>query len=291
MAAHGSFLSHREFLWLRRAGWVALAAVAAYVAYDPIGGRNGGTAMGYALGGIGAALILWLSWLGVRKRSFAGRRARRARPTPPEQAAQTLKGWTSAHVYLGLALLVIGTLHTGFEFGWNVHTLSYALMVVVILSGIYGVFAYARYPALQSENLGGESVEKIRRVLGDIDQSLTRLAGRLPDSFAGPVRDSIVRTRIGGGALALLSGSSRSCATARALRQSRAAALEDHGGEPAAVSELIALLSRKADLCARLRRDNAFKARMDAMLWVHVPVTIALIASLIAHVFIVFFYW
>jgi hypothetical protein len=291
MAAHGSFLSHREFLWLRRAGAVALLAVVAYVSYDPIGGRNGGTAMGYALGGIGAALILWLSWLGVRKRSFAGRRSRRARPTPPEQAAQTLKGWTSAHVYLGLALLVIGTLHTGFEFGWNVHTLTYALMVLVILSGVYGIFAYSRYPALASENLAGESVERIRRALGDIDQSLSRLAGRLPDAFAGPVRDSINTTKIGGGALKLLSGSSSACATARALRESRAAALEDHGAEPAAVSELIALLSRKADLCARLRRDNAYKARMDVMLWFHVPVTIALIGSLIAHVVVVFFYW
>ncbi len=288
MAVHGSFLSHRDFLWLRRAGMVTLVAVVAYVAYDPIGGRNGGTAMGYALGGVGAALILWLSWLGVRKRSFAGR-ARR--PTPPEQAAQTLKGWTSAHVYLGLALLVIGTLHTGFEFGWNVHTLTYALMIAVILSGIYGVFAYARYPALASENLGGESVERIRRALGDIDQSLTRLAARLPDVFAGPVRDSIGKTRIGGGGLTLLAGSSKGCATARALRQSSAAALDDHGAEPAAVSELVALLSRKADLCARLRRDNAYKARMDVMLWFHVPVTIALIGSLIAHVFIVFFYW
>ena len=51
----------------------------------------------------------------------------------------SLKAWTSAHVYLGLSLIVIATLHTGFQFGWNVHTLAYALMMLVIVSGIYGI--------------------------------------------------------------------------------------------------------------------------------------------------------
>jgi hypothetical protein len=53
---------------------------------------------------------------------------------------------------LGVALIVIGTLHTGFQLGWNVHTLAYALMMVVILSGIYGVAVYATLPASLSNN-------------------------------------------------------------------------------------------------------------------------------------------
>lgn len=46
-------------------------------------------------------------------------------------------GWLSAHVYLGTALIVVATLHTGFEFGWSVHTLAYALTLAVVLSGFW----------------------------------------------------------------------------------------------------------------------------------------------------------
>lgn len=294
-SAHGSFLAHRDFVWVRRALWLCALALIAYVAWDPIGDRNGGTAVGYGLGGLGAAMILWLAWLGVKKRRFASKRspAARARRAPASAVATPpqLKGWTSAHVYLGLSLILIGTLHTGFEFGWNVHTLAYALMMGVILSGMWGVFAYLRYPNLMSENRAGVSVERLRREIADIDTRLARLTQRLPDAYVGPVRLSLEKTRIGGGAGALLSGSSRRCATHRALRQCRRVAAEEAAGDQADVAELIAALSRKAELCARLRRDLSYKAAMDVWLWAHVPLTIALIAALIAHVIVVFFYW
>ena len=54
---------------------------------------------------------------------------------------------------------------------------------------------------------------------------------------------------------------------------------------------MVATLSRKAEIAARLRRDLGYKAAMDVWLWLHVPMTLGLIASLAAHVLIVFFYW
>lgn len=289
-----SFLSHHRFYWLRAALWLSLVVIVVYAAYAPVGGRNGGTIVGYGLGGLGAAIILWLSWLGVRKRRFA---ARRGRPNPrAAQAAAaspqtTIRGWTSAHVYLGLSLLVIGTLHAGFEFGWNVHTLAYALMMLVIISGGFGVFAYVRYPRLMSQNMSGQSAEGLRRESAEIDIRLQRLAQRLPDAFAGAAREAL-ETRIGGGFFQLLSGSSRRCAAASALAKARAEAERITDPEQQiAATEMIAALSRKAEISARLRRDLSFKAMMDVWLWIHVPVTIGLIATLIAHVLIVFFYW
>jgi hypothetical protein len=126
---HVSFLKHKGFRWL----WIALVmcgvSIAGYALIDQQPRPNGGTWYGYTLGTIGFALILWLSLLGVRKRRI-------------NPGVWSLKAWTSAHVYLGLSLIVIGTLHTGFQIGWNVHTLAYVLMLLVIFTGIYGVWVY-----------------------------------------------------------------------------------------------------------------------------------------------------
>jgi hypothetical protein len=48
---------------------------------------------------------------------------------------------------------------------------------------------------------------------------------------------------------------------------------------------------RKQELVARARRAVALKARLDVWLYVHVPLSIALIAALVAHIVSVFFYW
>jgi len=40
---------------------------------------------------------------------------------------------------IGTSPLVIVTLHTAFEFGWNVHTAASTLMVLVIDGGFIGV--------------------------------------------------------------------------------------------------------------------------------------------------------
>ncbi|MEL7462549.1 MAG: hypothetical protein AAFN79_00680 [Pseudomonadota bacterium] len=279
MSAHTSFLAHERFKWFKLSAWLCLICIVIYSWYSPIGGRNGGTWVGYGLGGLGLLMILWLSWLGVKKRGFA-------------QGNHTIRGWTSAHVYLGLSLIIIATLHTGFEFGWNVHTLAYVLMMTVILSGGFGVFAYLRYPRKMSENMSGASASGLRKEMSDLDVRLQRLAQRLPDSFAEAARLSIESTKVGGGFFKLLGGSSRSCGSARGrdIAREQAASLIDPDQQSVA-TEMVSTLSRKAEIASRLRKDLSFKAMMDVWLWLHVPMTLGLIASLAAHVLIVFFYW
>src|SRR6476469_7763616 len=137
--SHESFLRHKQFLWLKIALLICLLAILAYGIADVQPRPNGGSWYGYTLGTIGALLILWLTMLGLRKRAMTS-------------GGWSLKAWTSAHVYLGLALVVIATLHTGFQFGWNVHTLAYTLMMLVILSGVWGIYMYAALPKMLSDN-------------------------------------------------------------------------------------------------------------------------------------------
>ncbi len=55
--------------------------------------------------------------------------------------------------------------------------------------------------------------------------------------------------------------------------------------------QVYALMVRKQELVNRARRAVKLKARIDVWLYVHVPLTIALIAALTAHIVSVFYYW
>ena len=77
--------------------------------------------------------------------------ARRSQAHAINSTMGSVQGWTSAHVYLGTALLIIATLHAGFQVGWNLHTLAYVLMCVVIASGFFGLYSYLNHPRADLE--------------------------------------------------------------------------------------------------------------------------------------------
>ena len=270
---HESFLRHAGFRWLKVALGVSLAAILVYAFADFTPSASGDTWYGYATGTIGALLIVWLTLLGLRKRAM----------TPGQWS---LKAWTSAHVYLGLALIVVATLHTGFRFGWNVHTLAYALMMLVIASVVFGVVAYATLPAALSNNREEttetqmvEGIRAIDRQLEAAAQPLDRartdlvLAAMADDGFAGSLRNR-------------LTGNYPRCATRRAVD----ALARTDNGDPAADKVAMLLARREAQL-GRLRRHLRLRALLEVWLYVHVPATIALLAALATHVVAEFYYW
>ncbi|MFB3112588.1 MAG: hypothetical protein ACE10G_11190, partial [Gemmatimonadales bacterium] len=94
-----SVLVFRNFLYLKISVVIVAAGIGIYVWHEPLGQPNGGSWVGYTLGTVGALLIVWLAWYGVRKRRYGIGKV-------------TTQEWLSAHVYLGLSLIVIATLHT-----------------------------------------------------------------------------------------------------------------------------------------------------------------------------------
>ncbi len=299
---HESFLTHENKRYL----WVALVllvgSIAAYVWHDPIGRPNGGTWLGYTLGTIGALLIVWLLLFGMRKRTYANR-------------VGSLRGWLSAHVYLGTVLLVIALLHSGFQFGWNLHTLAFVLMTVVIVSGFFGVFAYLRYPQLMTRNRENATRQTMLDEIAEIDGNALALADGIDPKLHQIVLRSIEKTRLGGGAFRLLTAHDNSelaIERAREMLEKRGRAetnapkteemptmfamvdflskgVDDKASE--ALRKLIDLLSRKKSLATRVARDIQFQSLMEIWLYVHVPLSIGLLAALTGHVISVFFYW
>lgn len=272
---HESILVYRKHLYLKLALALAVAASVAYVLHQPLGRPNGGTWLGYTLGGLAAAMMVWLAWFGVRKRKYG-------------IGKLPLEDWLSAHVYMGLCLMLVATLHAGFQVGLNVHTVLYVLMTLVILSGIVGVYFYIRYPRLLTENRRGMSTEIMLGQIADLDREIRQMAMELDDATNAAALKATQETIIGGSILQQLRGFEPDCPTtqARAFVEASQA-----GGQDSRRRQLLTRLVRKEELLRRIRRDVQLRSLLRIWLFVHVPLSVAALVALAVHIVTVFYYW
>jgi hypothetical protein len=280
--AHDGFLTYNNFRWLKIATGICVLSLVVYLMVDVQPRHNGGSWYGYTLGTIGALLILWLTMLGIRKRAMS-------------PGSWSLKAWTSAHVYLGLSLIVIGTLHTGFQLGWNVHTLAWALMMIVILSGMVGIWFYATLPQRLSTNRfdegGAVTDQQMIEQLRSLDRQLHDAAQPLDAQQAAMVLGSLEQDPFTGGFLARLTNKYPNCATRKTQAELRSLRAYQPRQADDPLDKVDSLLNRKEGTLGRLRKHLQIKSMLQVWLYIHVPVTFALIAALSAHIVSVFFYW
>jgi hypothetical protein len=195
-------------------------------------------------------------------------------------------------VYLGTALLILITAHAGFRFGLNVHTLCYTLALLTVVSGIHGAMVYLGYPNLITQNLGDATLHSVLQCIAELDELARQRALGLPDEVNALVEQARRDTRVGGNLLQQVSGHQRDCPTDLALIRIR-----EFGGrfikgeQPRALLDLYTVLLQKQALVRQARREIMLKARMQAWLYVHAPLSIALLAALVAHVVAVHVYW
>jgi hypothetical protein len=295
---HESFLRYRSarYLWWSLAA--GLGGVILYLTQDDAQPRNGGTWQGYVLGTVGALLIVWLALLGVRKRRY-------------RSSLGSVQGWTSAHVYLGTMLVLIATLHCAGQFGWNIHTLAYALMCGVIASGLFGAYVYLAYPRRLSDVRLGGSRDSLFAELFELDKRGRELARQCDADVQSAVLSSIARTALGGGVAAQLFGrdvsqyvpgtANVSVAVSKPLPNRDQQAVinvvadrvprANRRTEVANLQALLSVLSRRQAVLRRLRRDVRLQGWLCVWLYVHVPLTAGLLAALTAHIVSTFVYW
>ncbi len=272
-----TFLEYRNYRYLKIAlGLLGLSLIAFFFSDEP-GGRSGSTWVGYGLGAISAGIIYWLMWLGIRKRDYASTGA-------------PLRGWVSAHVYLGSTLLLLVPLHSAFEFGWNIHSLAYWMMCLVVFSGMLGVGLYALVPTSMTRNRNNITLDAMLERIAEIDMECQLAAGGLPDYYALAVVTSIEETHIGGTLRDQLSGWDDACGTSRALKKLRTSDIELTGDAKTQERKLVELIARKELLLKQIRRDVRSKGMLDLWLIVHVPAAFATCAGVGIHVFVVFWY-
>ncbi len=288
-----NLLKYKKYRYLNLSIILLVASIVIYLTQGVEQPANGGTWQGYTLGIFATFLILLLTYLGIRKRSYSSRMG-------------TVEGWTSAHVYLGSSLLLIATLHAAFQVGWNVHTLAYVLMIAVILSGFYGLFTYMHYPHVMSKNNNGGSQDTWLQELAQVDDEIKNLSSSCRADIRLLILSAIENTKISGSLFSQLRGKDNSKIKIQSVsdkllsnkNQQRviaflASALPSsiNHVEAAALDKILSKFSRRQRLLKIIKRNLQIKAYLRVWLLFHIPITIALLAALTVHILVVFIYW
>ncbi len=268
-----SFYDYKNYRWL----WLNLlflaVLVVVYCMDDPTHGARGDTVVGYSYGVIATAGILYLMWFGIRKRSY-------------KSAGTSLQGCLSAHVWIGVALVFIVPLHSGFNFGLNVHTLAYALMVIVIVSGIWGAVNYSTLAEQIKSHRGGATVSKLLSQLYLLNADIAAVGKEKGDAFQTLVRSTDFEFRP---SIAKAIFGKRPAQVEK--EQSAALLAQIPAAEQADGLKLLALVNKKRALAADVLHETAILTKLRAWLFIHVPVSIALLVAVAIHIFAVFYYW
>ena len=276
---HQSFISFKNFRSLKSSVVLCVAVLGIYVIAEPLSTSSGGTWLGYVGGSLGGVLMVWLACLGIRKRKY-------------KNTELLAVGWVSTHIYLGTALLLVVSLHSGFHLGLNIHSLAYAFTVMVILTGFYGLYAYSIYPDKITLNRDGMSRDSMFAEITEIDEKCLALSEKISPEIFAKISENVEETKIKTSLLTRLFSDSNLKAGAIYTAMDFIREQQRHtdsGSE--LIRELDSLLLEKATLVGRIEHDIRYHFRLSWWLYLHVPLTVGALLCLLIHVYVVLFYW
>jgi len=129
----------------------------------------GGTAVGLALGSMGFAFMIFAALLGARKRVPVYRFGR----------AQT---WMRGHLWLGLLSLPLILFHSGFRYGHGLTAWLMTLLIVVVVSGLFGAVLQHYMPRVMTREV---TMETIYEEIGHVRAQLLEEAEELIKQATG----------------------------------------------------------------------------------------------------------
>jgi hypothetical protein len=139
-------------------------------------GSMGGTAAGLAFGSIGFAFMMFAALLGARKRM----------PVYRFGPAQT---WMRGHLWLGLLSLPIILFHSGFRYGHGLTAWLMTLLIIVVLSGVFGAVLQHYMPRVMTREV---TMETIYEEIGHVRAQLLEEAEELIKQGTGVEKKAAV---------------------------------------------------------------------------------------------------
>ena len=145
-------------------------AYALYVHNSALGAR-GGSPFGLAFGVLGFAFMLFAALLGARKRVPVWRLGR-------------AQAWMRGHLWLGLLSLPVILFHGGFHFGGTLTRVLMWLLIITVVSGLFGAALQHYIPRVMTADVPFETIyDEIGNVrnllLEEADRSMEALCGSL----------------------------------------------------------------------------------------------------------------
>jgi hypothetical protein len=159
--------------WAIASAMILLLSAIAYALYvhNSALGARGGSPTGLAFGVLGFAFMLFAALLGARKRVPIWRLGR-------------AQAWMRGHLWLGLLSLPIILFHGGFHFGGTLTRVLMWLLIITVVSGLFGAVLQHYIPRVMTADVPFETIyDEIGNVrnllLEEADRSMEALCGSL----------------------------------------------------------------------------------------------------------------
>jgi hypothetical protein len=265
--------------WRRASYFVIACLIGAFFLLVSGESIYGGSAPGLIYGTIGLGLIVVLMVYGIRKRSY-------------KSSWGTMEGWLHAHIYIGLIAVCAALLHSGFRFHDKIAVVALVFLALVALSGIWGAILYTVVPPKLSALEGPLSSAQLADQINELGRTMAGLAAGKSESFRS-IYDELSAAEKPA-ALAGWRSLSEGHLKKRLARDPAGAFDRYVGSVPVAeqpeLTQLLASAHQRNDLHDRLIHRQRYINLMGAWLYLHVPLSFALLVALAAHVIGVLYY-
>lgn len=280
-------------------------ATAFYVPYHlhSLNGTAGGTIPGLIFGILGFALLFFIGLLGFRRYVPAWRIGR-------------MEIWLRAHFWLGITGSILIVYHSGFHFGGPLTTALMWLLIILNISGFFGIVVQQIVPKLMTlqvpletiydqidhvrSQLLAEADERVEAICGPLNESVpagapaivhqgARTGSAIPD--AGLHKNAVKPTAGGSSPLRdfyvkqlqpFLAGPTRLHPMSKSARSTILFA-NVRTLVPPALHETLADLEQITEECRQLLHQKTLHHWLHGWLLVHVPLSYAFLVLAIVH--------
>lgn len=232
---------------------------------------HGGSAMGIAYGVLALALIAVLLYYGIRKRRYRSTMGK-------------VEEWLQSHIWLGIVAFVAVLAHTGFRFEDRIAVALFVVVSAVVVSGIVGAILYKTVPRVLTEVETDLTADQISDQLNQIARSMARIASGKSATFqrihASLAREAVPRP-LAAWAL-VFAGPARGRGPDPTGEWTRMIGLVS-ASEQDDLRQLLVTSRQQKELHRRLMAQQRYRNLLDVWLWIHLPLSVAMIVLILAH--------